>query len=132
MNPNWEIWLLALLLWREARNQQPDAITAVACSVRNRVLSPRWWGTTWTDVILCPEQYSSFNAGDPNATKFPTSTDSVIGTCYSIASAVYNGAADTVDGAQSYFDLSLADDPPSWAESMTFVCQVGAFKFYRV
>lgn len=127
--------MLALLLWREARNQSDGAIAAVACSVRNRVARPSWWGHDWVSVILAGKQYSSFNQSDPNATKFPPSADNVFPRCLQIAQAVHSGElADTVSGAQSYFDKSMDANPPGWATdgSMTHVCDVGDFHFYRV
>lgn|SRR5487761_13776 len=132
-DPEWEKWLLSLCLWREARNQKHDAIVAAACSIRNRVNSPRWWGHDWVSVILCPEQYSSFNRNDVNSTKFPASADPVFPQCRAIAAAVHDGTQpDTVSGAQSYYDRSLDANPPAWRDTMTWVCDVDSFHFYRV
>ena len=126
----WEIVLLALCLWREARNQNGPAITAVACSIRNRVQKPGWWGHDWVSVILCGQQYSSFNRDDPNATLLPSSTDSVFPVCLEIAESVWNGSqADTVNGAESYYDLSIPE--PEWAKEMTFTVRVEDFKFFK-
>lgn len=128
----WEISLLALLVYREAANQPDEAKVAVACSVRNRVLTPCWWGHDWISVALAGKQYSSFNRDDPNSTKFPPSADNVFPRCLAIAAAVHDGEQpDTVDGADSYFDNSLDRNPPSWASSKTFVKDAGAFHFYK-
>jgi N-acetylmuramoyl-L-alanine amidase len=127
----WAIVLLALLLWREARNQSDDAILAVACSVRNRMLHPGWWGHDWVSIILCHEQYSSFNPNDPNAVKEPSATDPVYMRCLAIAKAAYEGLTpDASNGADSYFDKSLDAHPPSWAAQKIHACDVGAFHFY--
>jgi|SRR5579884_3172098 spore germination cell wall hydrolase CwlJ-like protein len=130
LRKSWEISLLALLLWREARNQSANAMMAVACSVRNRVLRPRWWGHDWISVILCGEQYSSFNRNDPNSTKFPPSADSIFPQCLAIAAAIHEGLQDDViGGADSYHDTSIA--PPEWTTKMEKVGNVGDFSFYR-
>ena len=132
----WEVGLLALCLWREARNQPADAITAVACSIRNRTLKPAWWNSMhamdYIEVILHPEQYSSFNAGDVNAAKMPLSSDLIFPQCLEIAQSIWDGTqSDTIQGAQSYFDRSLDSNPPQWANTQTHICDVGDFHFYR-
>src|SRR3954466_6844553 len=129
---NYSKILLALCLWREARNQQEDAIRAVAWSIRNRVSHPTWWGKSWVDVITHPFQYSSFNKGDPNATKFPTSLDLKMPLCVAIAWEVFDAKeGDPTGGAVSYFDKSLDSNPPNWAASATHTCDIGDFRFFR-
>jgi hypothetical protein len=73
LNASWNVSLLALCGWREARNQGRVGMTAVCWSVRNRVFHPaiHWWGQSWQGVILHPYQYSSFNHDDPNALLLP-------------------------------------------------------------
>ena len=126
----WAIVLLALLLWREAQNQTDDAILAVACSVRNRLNHPGWWGRDWVSIILCHEQYSSFNPNDPNAAKEPGAADPVYPRCLAIAKGVYEGCSDVINGADSYFDRSLDANPPGWAAKKIHVGNAGDFRFY--
>jgi len=130
----WEVYMLALAMWREARNQPFEVIAIVGCSMRNRVLRPRWWGKTYVEVVLCRDQYSSFNREDPNAVKFPAFADQVFPVCLSLAAAIHDGVLpDKADGTDSYFDRSLDDHPPSWATdgSKTHVMDAGDFHFYR-
>ena len=94
------------------------------------MLRPRWWGTDYVQVILCGEQYSSFNRSDPNSSKFPGSADSVFPRCLAIAQTVHDGTqADTINGADSYHDTSIA--PPEWASKMVKMATIGSFIFYR-
>jgi hypothetical protein len=74
LTESWNLSLLALCGWREARNQGRLGMTAVCWSVRNRVSHPaiHWWGQSWPGVILHPYQYSSFNHDDPNALLLPS------------------------------------------------------------
>ena len=124
--------LLALCLWREARNQSDDAIRAVAWSIRNRVSHPTWWGKNWIDVITHPFQYSSFNKNDPNSYKFPSSLDLKMPICISIAEEVYSALeGDPTNGAVSYYDRSLDNNPPEWAKTAIHTCDIGAFRFFR-
>lgn len=127
--------LLSLVIWRESRGESHDGKLAVGFSIRNRVQHPRWWGRDYRSVILDPYQYSSFNFSDPNSRKFPGPQDEPsYSDCEAAATAVLAGAADTTNGAVSYFDKSLDKHPPSWASSPQFqkACDIGDFHFYKL
>ncbi len=132
----YDIVLLALCTWREAQNQPRVARIGQAWSVRNRVDRPGFWdwGTSYSSVILKPWQYSSFNHGDPNATKMPLGTDPAWQACLSIAQDAYQGiSADPTYGCTHYYDSSLDATPPEWATNgkMEHVIDLGAFRFFR-
>lgn len=132
MNP-YDLILLAICLWREARGEMYETKVAVACTIRNRVNNPRWWGHSWNGVVLLPYQYSSFNHGDPNATKWPVPTDPAWVDSLAIATGMLdNSIADTTQGATSYFDDSMAQNPPEWAATMTKTMTSGRINFYRL
>ena len=127
--------LLALCIWRESRGEPVIAQQGVGWVVKNRVLSPRWWGNSYASCVLKPFQFSSFNPGDPNAVKWPTPGDSVWMECLTVAAGIIsNTLDDPTDGATSYFDQSLDNDPPSWATdgSNTHTVNLGALRFYRL
>lgn len=129
----WEVSLLALCIWREARGETVAAKRAVAWAIRNRVQKPSWWGTDYPSVILKKWQFSSFNANDPNAVKFPASNDTSWQASQMAAADAYQGRGDNPVGeATHYFDKSLDANPPAWAAKMTHVCDIGNFHFYRV
>jgi len=125
--------LLALAIWREARNQSPEAQFGVGCSIRNRVARPRWWGNSYRTVILKPWQYSSFNENDPNSSKYPTEGPLWIA-IKQLAADVLAGKSDNTNGAVSYYDRSLDNNPPKWAASNEFqhACDLGAFHFFKL
>jgi N-acetylmuramoyl-L-alanine amidase len=130
----YEIALLALCIWREARGESVAAKEAVAWAIRNRVLHPTWWGVDWITVILKPAQFSSFNANDPNAVKWPQMVDNTWLSSLVIAQAVHDGkGVDPTGGATHYFDDSLKDHPPAWAQdgSMELVTKIGSLNFWR-
>lgn len=139
MNPQdaYSFILFALCIWRESRGELITTKQAVAWSIKNRVLSPGWWGHSWTGVILMPWQYSSFNHNDPNATKWPVTTDPSWTDSLTVAEQVFNAdplLPDPTHGATSYFDQSLDTDPPKWAidGSMVKTVDFGRLHFYKL
>ncbi len=131
----YEVFLLALLLWREARGEDVTTKRCVAWSVRNRVEHPSWWGVDWASVIAKKFQYSSMTApGDPNLTRWPLPADTSWIACMHIASQVYRSAIpDPSRGATHYYDKSLDRTPPAWAAGggMIHVLDSGNFHFFK-
>lgn len=123
--------MLALLVWREARGELHQAKVAVCYSVLNRVKSPKWWGRTIGEVVAKKWQYSSMAApGDPNLIAYPLPHDlSFQDAMLAVNAVLTNGEKNPVEGADSYYDVSIP--PPKWAKPEQFVKQVGAFRFYN-
>lgn len=129
----YELAIVALTLWREARGCPYEVQLAVACSIRNRVRRPSWWGKTYAEVCLARLQYSSMTyPKDPQLTRFPKSvTDEGFGQCLEIARRVMRDEVDSpVPGADSYFDDSIP--PPTWATPDKFVAKLGRISFYNM
>lgn len=130
----YDLVLLALCCWREARGEIKAAQVAQAWSVRNRVERPNFWdwGEGYSGVILKPEQYSSFDRNDPNATRIPQAADASWQQCLSVAQDVYQGiGADPTAGCTHYYDRSRDGNPPEWAERMEHVVNIGDLRFFR-
>lgn len=124
--------LLTLCIWREARGEDLAAKRAVAWCIRNRVTDPGWWGRSWADVVLKPYQFSSFNQGDPNATKFPGPDDAAwLNSITAAHDAFYGKGDDPTKGATHYYDDSIAKNPPAWASKMVPTLKVGKLNFYK-
>ncbi len=145
----YEVFLLALVVWREARGETLPGKLAVAWVVRNRVNHPGWWGKDWITVVLKPFQFSSFNRNDPNATRWPSPLDTSWEAALQIAADVYAGhgqvrfsdsggvqrtpeTGDPTSGAVFYFDKSLDNNPPTWAidGSTVHTADIGNLHFY--
>lgn len=133
----YELILLMLCIYREARGESDDAKHAVGWVVRNRVLKPGkpWYAgvgdSDWEQVILKPWQFSSFNHNDPNASKFPLPTDPAFGACLLAAQHVYNATVpDNTGGSDYYFDDSLKQVPP-WALKFTPTVKIGRLNFFK-
>ena len=128
----YELFLLALCIWREARGECLDAKRGVAWVVRNRAAHPSWWGTDIISVILKPAQFSSFNSGDSNAVKWPAQQDNTWTASLGIAAEVLAGkGTDPTAGAAYYFDDSLAENPPAWAAQLAPCAKLGRLNFFR-
>jgi N-acetylmuramoyl-L-alanine amidase len=131
----WELSLLALCAWREARDQGFEGMLAVCWSVRNRVTHPEWWGHSWVDVIQKKWQYSSFNPDDPNAKLLPgdPNVDASWHDALRAADLAYTGyGVDPTLGSTHYF-VAAMKMPPAWATApgTEFKIQIGAHRFYK-
>ena len=127
-----ELFYLALALWREARGESVEGRIAVACSIRNRVERPSWWGTTFDQVVTKKWQYSSLtDPHDPQLAKWPLISDLTWIECLKISKAVLdNETVNPVPGADSYHDVSIA--PPAWTKTARKCGQIGKLLFYDV
>lgn len=132
---NYELWLAALCLWREGRGQSLAALAAIWSVINNRATDAlRRWPRSVSDVILEPKQFSSFNIGDPNAVKFPTTSHpedwKAFIACQNVV--LTNIGEDTTHGANAYESLPDGAKKPAWAEPLKMTCQIGPFRFYKL
>lgn len=142
----YQLSLLILVVYREARGEPFEAKLAVASVIKNRVNSSKVarWGFGWDGVILHPYQFSSFNPPhtdadgkihyDPNAFLVPGVNAPGMAECIKVAELVFYGSAtDNTQGATYYYDKSLDSNQPAWAKdgSMVRTCSIGSFHFYR-
>ncbi len=123
--------LLMLCVWREARGEPEDAKLGVAWTIKNRVALQGWMGKSCAEVVLKPWQFSSFNASDPNSSKWPDSVkDPSYPACISAARMAYEGlGSDPTLGATHYYDDSIA--APKWTEGATKTAKLGKLNFYK-
>lgn len=121
--------MLALVVWREARGETPEAQFAVACSILNRVKRPSWWGHDLLGVLGKKWQYSSMAApNDPQLILWPQ-IDGSWCEALSIARAALNESEpNPVPGADSYYDDSIS--APAWTKAARFVQKIGRLNFY--
>lgn len=133
MNPrDYEIFLLALCAWREARGEPEEGLLAVMHAIRNRVV---FWHKSWFDVITGLNQFSSMGtAGDSQTVKWPMPGDPVFGKIQSLAAVVFNDADEDITfGAVYYWNPATAHS--GWFEKnvrdkKTWVARIGHHDFY--
>lgn len=127
-----DLAIFALTVWRESRGEGTPGMKAVACSIRNRVLRPTWWGSTYYEVTTRRLQYSAMTLkNDPQLTTWPTRADPQFNQALWICSEVMDGRMESpVTGADSYYDDSIR--PPAWATPDTYAGRVGHLIFHNV
>lgn len=123
--------LTALAIWREARGQIREAKCGVYHVIATRAAKEKG-GTV--AAILKPYQFSSFNAGDPNAAAFPrpdkvTDWNAWLDCC----DIVDNPGPDMTGGATHYHSYPEGHPNwPAWADRQFLKCRIGAFWFYKL
>lgn len=122
---------LAKTIWGEARGEGLRGMQAVANVVMNRVNAASWYGASIKDVVLKPQQFSCWNANDPNRAKIDKLSieDLAASGALNVARQVISGQLkDITGGATNYHATSVN---PAWAEKMTKTVQIGNHVFYK-
>lgn len=131
----YELSLLAITVWREARGEGFEGMLAVAWSIRNRVKKPgkKWWGNDWEEVVLKRWQYEANLPERPNLLPGDPDVDKSFGMALAAAEDAYNteSGPDPVAGATHYYAWKLMPEP-AWvkAKDTKFVRQIGGHRFY--
>lgn len=107
-----DLYMTALCLWREARGEGEQGMTAVACVIRNRAAKRK---TSPYAEVIRPWAFSSITAtGDPQLKLWPKESDPTWITAQRITAAVLTESApDVTGGATLYYDDSIPF-PKSW------------------
>jgi len=118
-------------VYGESRNQPRLGQVGVASVIMNRANSPRWWGDNPRDVCLKYEQFSTWNANDPNRAIIMNVdvADPVFQGCSQIAADAISGKLiDPTGGADSYCVTGLVT---AWNRNLTPCAVIGAHSFYK-
>lgn len=105
---NYDTFLLALTMQREARGEGRDGMRAVGHVVRNRNLAG--WGSIY-DCITKKNQFSSISVlGDSQTIYFPKPAD-FLDTCYDARRIMEGNDGDITGGALYYYNPKTATSP---------------------
>jgi spore germination cell wall hydrolase CwlJ-like protein len=126
-----DLYLGTATAFMEASGEPLEGEQAVCHVMANRLKDGRW-GATLASVVLWPEQFSCWLAGDPNRHRMAITPDidpvlQRIQAC--LKSALDGSAVDITAGAMWYFNPSVV--LPSWAQRLTLAGQFGSQLFYR-
>lgn len=138
----YEQWLASLCIWREARNlytNYPSALSGVWWVINNRLNDTKHrWPRTISGIILQPFQFSSFNANNVEANKFPTQPNPDLAAssdwsaflhCMLVVSEPLG--QDITKGANMY-ESEPPDKRPSWAIPELLTITIGSIRFYKI
>lgn len=123
--------LLALCVWREGRGEGSAARLGILWVMLNRSHTRR---LSIEEVILQPKQFSSFNAGDPNVSKFPSPANPAEWVAFQQICELIGspGVSDPTSGATHYHSIPPTQPFPKWADPKALTVTIGAFRFYKL
>jgi spore germination cell wall hydrolase CwlJ-like protein len=123
-------FMTALCLWREARGEGNQGMTAVACVIRNR--AEKRDNSPYAEVVR-PWAFSSITAhGDPQLAKWPEESDPSWIAAKDIATlTLAMPTTDITKGATLYHDDSISF-PKSWNRAAVEpTVKLGRLNFFR-
>lgn len=126
-----QLAMLALVVWREARNESDRTKLAVAYTAMHRVERPRGWGQGVLGVLFHPWAFSSVtDPRDVQLTRWP-SEGPVWDSCLrAAAAAMFKLEADPVPGAVFYHSMTDKEPPRAWGP-VEFITKLDAIWFFK-
>lgn len=138
-----DLKIMALTVWAEARGEPEIGQRAVAWVIRNRFETPGWWSkapriaaNTVAAVCRCPWQFSCWNESDPNrkrlddpATQNRADYLAIRKLCFDVLSE--SPMKDPTVGSDHYCTRAVADKT-RWAQDRGPVAKIGNHYFYRI
>ncbi len=137
---------LVATLFGEAAGEPIDGLIAVASVIRNRALSPRWWGTGYRGVCLAKSQFSCWWETNANSERVYAVADALIAGGPSDERSTLSEIRWVAAGVmgEQLKDLSMRSDhyltqslfrstaSPAWAKGRIPVTRVGSHAFFRL
>jgi N-acetylmuramoyl-L-alanine amidase len=133
---------VAATLWAEARSEPVQGIVAVANVIRNRARQPQRFGSSFSDVVTRPWQFSCWHpkGGQRNYDRLTSLmqqfvegkqiTDLAARECIGITHLMLNDyLRDATKGAVHYHTAKL-QPRPAWAMGHVPSAQIGSHLFY--
>ena len=118
---------LAKTIYGEARGENVETMLVVGWVIRNRLHSKRY-GNIYKDVVLQPKQFSCWNKDDPNYKVIKgTIKGRLWEVCIGVAIVVMQSVEkyNPVVGIYHYYDKSMDNNPPYWAEEGEYISVYG-------
>lgn len=124
--------VLARTLWGENRGGGVEGMQSVANVIVNRAASPGWWGDDIRGVCLKAEQFSCWNANDPNLMVMlnVNEYDVQYKTALDLATQAIAGTLEDITGGATYYFASSLKYP-SWAEGHTPCADIRGQLFFN-
>lgn len=134
MRLNYEQFLSALCIWREARGCSLEAQRAIWHVLLNRARDNKQkYGRNLIEVILKPYQFSSFNANDPNAAKIPNPAHTADYVPWPrIMEIVSNSTDEDPTKGATHYESCDQEHLPGWADPAKVTLEIKPFRFYKL
>ena len=123
--------ILARTIFGEGRGELYGGKVAIGCVIMNRVKARSYFGDTVVEVCLKPNQFSCWNANDPNREKVEAASidKDVFLECLDVAKRTLAGEfEDLTFGSRHYHTLQAA---PYWSKGKTPIIQIGNHRFFN-
>jgi spore germination cell wall hydrolase CwlJ-like protein len=130
--PLWgRLGMLALVVWREVRNESEECKLAVAYVVKTRAERKHfWWGSDILGVIFAPYQFTSMtHPKDPQLTRWPRENAAWKSCLTAAADALFGLKPNPVPSAEYYHDSTLPAAPKGWG-AVRYLKRIDRIAFY--
>ncbi len=125
------IGLMALVIWREARNESYRCKLAVAYTIQNRVDKPQHWGSGVLGVLFFPWAFSSVtDPHDVQLTRWPQEGPVWDECLKAAAGALFGLDENPVPGAVFYHSFAEETPPKAWGP-VKLVAHVEHIYFFK-
>jgi spore germination cell wall hydrolase CwlJ-like protein len=141
-----DVYLLALCIWAEARNQGLEGMQAVGSVILNRASRPGWWGSDIKSVILKPKQFSCLNEDDPQRVRMIAIAEDFINAmwkdpdlraCWWVAKGLIEPWPESKNapalrsnvGAATHYHTSAV--APAWKDKLKLTARIKDHLFYE-
>lgn len=126
-----DVHAVAATIWGEARSEPLAGQIAVGCVIRNRTLTPGWWGSGWRGVCLAPHQFSCWWDQQGTRVRYIDESDSKFLGLLGIAEDIMSGKYDDpTHGADHYYADTI--DAPEWAIGKVPTVVIGRHRFFKL
>lgn len=126
-----DLYWLAITVYHEARGESEEGQKNVVKVILNRADRRHW---PISNVVLARKQFSCFNNGLKDPSLWIKNIE-VLGKVFTTCKEGFDEwvSGNNLKGATHYYAIKgmVDNEPPYWASSMTFICEVGGHRFFR-
>jgi spore germination cell wall hydrolase CwlJ-like protein len=122
--------MLAKTALGEARGEGEEGMGAVMHTVMNR-LNQLPQGSSISDVVLAPSQFSAWNAGNPNREFMEQVNLDENESLINMAERVISGEGEDPTGGATHYFAPGEIEAPGWAGKMEKTATVGGHEFFK-
>lgn len=125
--------IMARTAYGENRGGGARGVQSVLNVIVNRATHPTWWGKSYRDVCLKPNQFDCWNPDDPNYEIIMNvkESDAVYASALEMASAAVPGLLPDITRGATYYYAKTTESPPYWARGRTPCANIEGQLFFN-